>query len=425
MMKSAENVQSLVDHLFRHQAGQMIARLTRIFGPQHLDLAEEVVQDALVQALRQWPFRGIPSHPTAWLIEAAKNKALDRLRRDAHLRELEPELCRWAQSRTPSKIAPDDGIADDELRLIFMCCHDALPRETRVALTLKTLSGFGVAEIARAFLTPEPTIAQRLVRAKRKIQEENLPFAVPTLAELPSRLDAVMEVLYLMFNEGYAAHQGENLVRSDLVQEAIRLTLLLLRLPTTCLPQVHALLALMLFQAARLATRVDSAGDLLLLADQDRTQWDRAMIQRGFVHLQAAASGDALTMYHLQAGIASCHAMAPTWEATDWRAILTYYDLLLAVHPSPVAHLNRAVALAQLDGPEAGLRALDELGDPPALRSYYYLHATRGTLLQRAGALDDAIASYQRALDLTESDPVRRFLQQRIQSCEASRARNR
>ena len=413
LQNAARDVQTLVDHLFRHQSGQMIAALTRIFGPRHLELAEEVVQDALVKALRQWPFRGVPANPTAWLIQAAKNRALDHLRRDANLKSKEAELRQWMDQRA-APAPEDDAFPDDELRLIFMCCHDALPRDTRVALTLKTLGGFGVAEIARAFLTPEATIAQRLVRAKRKIQEDDLPFDVPPVAPLRERLDAVLEVLYLMFNEGYAAFQGENLVREDLVHEAMRLTGFLLRLPTTCLPQAHALMALMLFQAARLATRVDAEGGLLLLADQDRSRWDQHMIQLGFVHLRQAGQGDVLTMYHLQAGIASCHAMAPTWEATNWRVILTYYDLLLSVHPNPVAILNRAVAIAQLNGPAAGLREIDAVKEHPQLQAYYLLAATRGELLRQAGDMEQAETCIREALSLAQSEPVRRFLREKL-----------
>lgn len=392
----------------------MIAALTRIFGARHLELAEEVVQDALAQALRQWPFRGVPANPSAWLVQTAKNRALDHLRRDAVLRARESDLRRWAESRAGAPIEPDDPFADDELRLIFMCCRDTFPRETRVALTLQTLGGFGVAEIARAFLTSEPTIAQRLVRAKRKIQEDGLPFVVPSLEELPGRLDAVLEVLYLMFNEGYAASRGESLVRNDLMHEAMRLMQFLLRLPTTCLPQAHALSALMLFQAARSATRVDAEGELLLLPDQDRRRWDQAMIQQGFLHLKEAGQGDALTMYHLQAGIASCHAMAPTWKATNWHAIVRYYDLLLSVHPSPVAALNRAVALAQVEGPEAGLRAIDVIKDHPQLQAYYLLPATRGELLRQAGNDVEAAACIRQALAFARAEPVRRFLMQKL-----------
>ncbi len=418
---TAEAVHQLVEHLFRHRAGQMVATLTRIFGPAHLDLAEDVVQEALVKALRQWPFHGVPDHPAAWLVQVAKNRALDALRRDAALREKEAELRRWAE-QTPANdaVADVDEIRDDQLRLMFMCCHEALPREARIALTLKTLGGFGVAEIARAFLVAEPAVAQRLVRAKRKIQEDKIPFTVPSgAADLPRRLDSVLEVLYLMFNEGYSAHQGENLVRRELVQEAMRLTGLLLEQAATRCPRVHALFALMLFQAARVPARVDEAGDLLLLADQDRSLWDRAMIQRGFAHLRQGGRGDELTEYHLQAGIASCHAMAESWQTTDWRQILSYYDMLLAISPSPVVCLNRAVAVAEVDGPLAGLDALGAIQNHPQLQSYYLLPATRGEFHRQAGDCRAAAACFRQALSLACSEPERRFLQAKLRSCAA------
>lgn len=407
----------LVDHLFRHRAGQMVATLTRIFGPARLELAEDVVQEALLKALRVWPFQGVPENPTAWLIQVAKNRALDHLRRDASLREKETELRRWAEQAPQAAEADDEPFADDQLRLMFKCCQEALPRESRVALTLKTLGGFGVAEIARAFLTAETTIAQRLVRAKHKLREDNLPLRLPRPEELPRRLDSVLEVLYLLFNEGYAAHQGENLLRQELVHEGLRLTGLLLRQPASALPRVHALYALMLFQAARLPARVDRDGNLLLLADQDRTLWDRAMIQRGFHHLRLAGGGDEVTEYHVQAGIASCHALAPNWDATDWSQILLYYDLLRALNPSPVVLLNRAVAVAQVHGAEEALREVDKVERHPQLDSYYLLPATRGELLRRLGDLPRAAECFQRAVELAGSEPERRFLLEKCRAC--------
>jgi RNA polymerase sigma-70 factor (ECF subfamily) len=410
-------VQELVEHLFRHRAGQMLATLTRIFGPRHLDLAEDVVQEALMQALRQWPFRGVPDNPSAWLVQVAKNRALDRLRREESLREKEAELRRWAATTAPL-VELDEGFADDQLRMMFMCCHDALSCDARVALTLKTIGGFDVAEIARAFLAPEGTIAQRLVRAKRKLQEDDQPLAMPTTKELPARLDSVMEVLYLMFNEGYAAHQGEELIRRDLVQESLRLAALLLRHPPTALPKVHALAALMLFQASRLSARLDEDGNLLLLQDQDRSLWDRGMIQMAFGHLREAGRGNELSEFHLQAGIASCHAMASSWDATDWRQIVRYYDLLWAVCPSPIVALNRAVAVAQIEGAEAGLRLIAPLEADQSLPGYYLLAATRGELLRRLGRCDEARSSFESALDRVTSEPVRRYLLKKLRSLD-------
>ena len=411
-MTPASPVEQLVDHLFRHRAGQMVATLTRVFGPAHLDLAEDVVQEALLAALRKWPFQGIPSNPGGWLIEVARNRAIDALRRLSHLRHKEEELRRWTAPITAAEAAIDEP-DDDQLRMIFMCCNPTLTRESQLALTLKTLGGLSVREIARAFLCDEATIAQRLVRAKAHLRDERVAFAFPEPPELSRRLDVVLAVLYLIFNEGYAAHQGEELIRHELVGEALRLTGLLLTQPRTALPKVHALLALFLFQAARLPARVDPQGNLLLLEDQDRSLWDAPMIQRGFHHLQRAVGGDELTEYHLQAGIASCHARAATSAATDWPAILGWYDLLMRLKPSPVVALNRAVAVAMVHGPDAGLLEVAALADDPALERYYLLPATRAELLRRKGSLQEAAHWFSRAEALAESVPVRRFLRNR------------
>src|SRR5215475_9921304 len=309
----AHALPELLDHLFRHQAGQMIATLTRIFGPLHIDLAEEVVQEALVKALQQWPYRGVPENPRAWLIQVAKNRALDLLRRETSLREKSGEIVRafseqeeFANRRIETERGGESlpELFDDTLGMIFMACHPAIPREGRVALTLKTVGGFGVSEIARAFLAKGPTVAQRLVRAKRLIRDEGVSFDLPDEAEMLARLDSVLEVLYRLFNEGYSAHAGENLVRADLAQEAIRLCSPLVRHRATNRPKCHALLALMMFQAARLPARVGEGGELALLSEQDRSLWDRRMIYLAYKHLEAAAEGDEFTEYHLQAAIA-------------------------------------------------------------------------------------------------------------------------
>src|SRR4051812_24433123 len=324
-------VPRLVDHLFRREAGRMVAALTRVFGAENLALAEDVVQESLVQALRTWPFRGVPENPRGWLMQVAKNRALDLLRRDTSLARKADAIRDWTSS-----LAPDDPQGegmDDQLRMIFICCQPAVPREARVALTLKTVGGFGVPEIARAYLAKEATIAQRLVRGKGKTQETGPPFEVPPPAELPAALDSVLEALYLMFNEGYAASAGEDLVRQDVCAEAIRLARLVAEHPSLDVPKAHALAALLLLQAARNPARVDSEGNLLLLSEQDRSLWDGAKIAAGFHHLDRSARGSELSAYHLEAGLAACH-VAP--GATDWPHILTLYDDLLALKPSPV-----------------------------------------------------------------------------------------
>ncbi|HVG08491.1 MAG TPA: sigma-70 family RNA polymerase sigma factor [Thermoanaerobaculia bacterium] len=396
-----DNVPHLVDHLFRREAGRMVAGLTRIFGPAHLGLAEDVVQEALLQALRIWPFRGVPDNPTGWLIQVAKNRALDALRRNASLAAKGEDIRAWAAALTGPE--PETEM-DDQLRLIFICCQSAVPPEARVALTLKTVGGFGVPEIARAFLAKEATVAQRLVRAKHRLQQVKPPFELPR--DLPSALDSVLEVLYAMFNEGYSTHRGEELVRRDICLEAIRLARLVAGHPALDTPKAHALAALLHLQGARLASRVDAEGNLLLLSEQDRSAWDRGMIAAGFRHLDRSARGDELSVYHLEAGIAAAHNAGET----DWPEILRLYDLLLAAKPSPVVALNRAVALAMVEGPEAGLAALA----PIRLDDYYLLPATEGELHARAGHPHEAAEAFYRALEMTCPEPVRRRLAERM-----------
>jgi predicted RNA polymerase sigma factor len=387
-------VRESVDHLFRHRAGQMVAVLARQLGLGHLDLIEE-----------------------------AKNRALDRLRRDSSWRGKRQVL----ERSTPTAVGPDDDsgfggeLTDDQLRMIFACCHPAVPGEARVALTLKTVGGFSVSEIARAFLSREAAVAQRLVRAKERLKQRGVRLEMPPPERLAARLDSVLEVLYLIFNEGYSAHQGEDLVRADLCREAIRLSELLAGNPLTGVPRASALAALFCFQAARLPARADAAGDLLLLADQDRSSWDRRLLARALEHLRRSARGDELSAYHLEAEIASCHGLAPSWEATDWGRILSCYEALLERRPSPVVRLNRAIAVAQLRGPEAGLAELAVLAGVRALRRYYPLYATRGELLRRLGRGPEAAGCYREALGLTSSEPVRRFLRKRLASIEAER----
>lgn len=425
----ARDLQGLVDHLFRREAGRMVASLTRSFGPGRLDLAEEVVQEALVQALKRWPFAGVPRNPRAWLYRVAKNLAVDRLRRDATFRGKEAEI---REVLAPAEEAGEPAaeevffageITDDQLRLIFLCCHPEIPRDARVALTLKTVMGFGVGEIARAFLAREATVAQRLVRAQRRIRERRIPFEVPGPAELPGRVEAVLEVLYLVFNEGYGAHRGGDLVRADLCAEALRLAARLAALESAAAPAIHALSALLCFQASRLPARLDGDGNLVLLADQDRSLWDGSLIRRGFAHFERAAAGDELTTYHLEAAIAAHHATVASDGETDWRAIVGLYDELLALNPSPVVALNRAVAVARLSGPAAGLAVLAEIEDHPALRGYYLLPATRADLLARSGDSEAAAEGYRQALECPCSEPERRFLRRRLDSLPTPAAR--
>jgi RNA polymerase sigma-70 factor (ECF subfamily) len=419
-MDGEPGVQELVEHLFRHQAGQMLASLTHVFGLENLDLAEEVVQEVLLQALRHWPYQGVPDDPRAWLMRAACNKALDLLRRQAALRRKAPELAERLRERQEQEVDADPPdaaeLADEQLAMIFVCCEPALPAEVRVALTLKAVSGFSVPEIARAFLCEEAAIAQRLTRARRRIREAGVRLALPSPVEIPSRLDSVLQVLYLLFNEGYGAHTGENLVREDLCGEAIRLAQLLASRPDTALPKVHALLALFYLQAARLEARVDGEGNLLLLAEQERSQWDHALLALGVAQLELAADGDELSEFHLQAGIAALHATGGSVAETNWPQLVALYDQLLAMAPSPVVALNRAVAQSMVEGPENALASLDGLSADSALKHYHLLPAVRADFLRRLGRNDEAAACYREALTYPCTEPERRFLLQRIHS---------
>jgi RNA polymerase sigma-70 factor (ECF subfamily) len=413
------NFAGVVDHLFRHQSGRMIATLTRIFGPRRLDLAEEVVQDALIKALELWPFQGVPNNPAAWLVQVAKNRALDAIRREVSLSEKLPDLSRAFPDQTPPQEITG-GFDDDQLAMMFLCCHPKLAHETRLALTLKTVAGFSVREIARAFLAEDATIAQRLVRGKRQIREEQIEFEMPDAAELLSRLDSVLESLYLLFNEGYSAHEGESLLRADLCDEAIRLTRMVASHPATDVPKSHALLALLLLQASRLPARVNAEGDLFLMRDQDRSLWDRGLIAEGLVHIDCSAKGSDLTVYHLQAGIAADHAVAPTYAGTNWEDITDLYDQLYALDPSPVIALNRAIALSRWKGPEAGIGAIALIESNPSLSRYHFLPATLGELWSELGDKKRASAYYRSALMHVCTEPERRLLQKRLAACETT-----
>ncbi|HJT17637.1 MAG TPA: DUF6596 domain-containing protein [Thermoanaerobaculia bacterium] len=408
------DVNAVVDHLFRHSAGQMVATLTRIFGPEHLPLAEEVVQEALIAALGQWSFHGVPDNPAAWLFRVARNKALDQVRRQKNFERKEADI-RAALTR-----AQIDESTDDMLAMMFMCCHPSIPEESRIALTLRTAGGFSVDEIARAFLAQNSAIAQRIVRAKKLIRDTPIALDMPSQSEMPRRVASLLKVLYLMFNEGHAAHEGDALVRADLCEEAIRLGSLLAEHPATNLPAVHALLALMLLQAARLPARVDASGEIALLEDQDRSRWDHAMIARGMRHFEASAAGDELTTYHVEAAIAACHATSPSFEETNGREMISLYDDLFELNPSPVVALNRAVAIAMCHGPQAGIAAIESIAGRESLRDYPLLYATLGELWLRSGDRDRAAAEFSRALELPSSMPEKRFLLRKLEACRMS-----
>jgi len=410
------SVSQLVDHLFRHKAGQMVSALTRLFGVDNLELVEDIVQDTLLKALQQWPYSGIPDNPGGWLWQAAKNRALDVLRHEAGFQKMfegQIDLIEAEQFPAPEE-ASADPFGNDLLNMMFIGCHPVLSREVQVALVLKTVSGFSVAEIARAFLVSEATIAQRLVRAKNKLRDEGVRFEFPPDSELIERLDSVLEVLYLLFNEGYDAHAGESLVRQDLCLEAIYLCRLVAAHPIGQHPRVHALLALMLLQASRLKARTDTEGNIILLAEQDRSLWDQEMIHAGIYHLGLSAEGDELSEYHLQAGIAAKHAIAESYESTDWIGILNDYEILLEVAPTPIVLLNYAVANAMVHGPQAGLDELSKLKSHAALRKYHLLPATFGELHERNGNYQQAAQSYREAILLASNEAEQRFLQKKL-----------
>jgi RNA polymerase sigma-70 factor (ECF subfamily) len=411
-------VQARVAEAFRFEHGRVVASVLRIV--RDIDLAEEIVQEAFAQALDHWPAGGVPDRPGAWLLTTARRRALDHLRRarraGARADAFAYEALLGAMDEGPDVKDPEE-IPDDRLRLIFTCCHPGLPADSRVALTLRLVGGLSTVEIARAFLVPEPTIAQRLVRAKRTIRDRGLPYEVPEGEELSARLPAVLAVVYLIFNEGYAAHTGDTLVRHELCEEAIRLGRMLAEL-MPLEPEVLGLLALMELQASRAATRTDADGNLILLAHQDRARWDQARIARGLVALECAGPMERAGPYQLQAAIAACHARAISWGATDWLGIVALYQALADIAPSPVVELNRAVAIGLAQGPAAGLAALDAV-DASALRGYHLLPAARADFLRRLERWTEAAAEYRRALGLADNAREQKFLAARLAACEA------
>jgi RNA polymerase sigma-70 factor, ECF subfamily len=408
-----------IEAVWRIESARLVAGLARMV--QDVGLAEDLAQDALVAALEKWPATGVPDNPGAWLMATAKNRAIDRMRRETNFQSKQEEIARetgalFAMERSDFEAAADEEIGDDLLALIFTCCHPLLSREARVALTLRLLGGLTTAEIARAFLVGEATIAQRLVRAKRALREAKVPFEVPRGAELDERLPSVLEVIYLVFNEGYAASAGEEWVRRDLCEEALRLGRILAELVPDE-PEAHGLVALLEIQASRLGARLGPEGKPVLLLDQDRGRWDPLLIVRGLRELERAeALARPLGPYGLQAAIAACHARAIRAEETDWVKIAALYEALAQLQPSPIVELNRAVAVGMAFGPDAGLALLDEIADEKALANYHLLPSVRGDLLEKAGRTDKAASQFKRAAELTENAQEQQLLLSRAKA---------
>lgn len=418
-MSAPQPVAPLVEHFFRHEAGRLVSVLTRIFGWRHFDLVEDMVQATLADALQSWRVR-VPDNPSAWVHRVAKNKILDALRRDKIGQRV---LSEWAaahptQDEGIDRLFLDSEIEDSQLRMMFACCHPYLARENQLALTLKALCGFGNSEIARALLLGEETVKKRLQRATHDLIEQQIALDPPASGELATRLDSVHQVLYLLFNEGYSSTSGETAIRADLCEEAARLCHLLCSHPRCCTPPTRALMALMLFHAARLEARLDDRGCILLMEEQDRSRWDHRLIQRAHEFLVQSAEGTLVSPFHLEAAIAYRHCTAESYADTDWPAILRLYDALLAIHRSPVYLLNRAIVVAQIEGPQAGIAALEEAREDAALRRYHWFDATLGELYRRAGDVDSARRCLKSAREKTRSSFDRELIDRCLAKCE-------
>ena len=412
-----QQVNNLIAHLFRHEAGKMGAVLTRLLGFNSLELAEDIVQDTLLQAMSTWKFKGIPENPPAWLYTVAKRKAIDAIRQqkihEQHHSEISLALkSEWTLAPTVKQLFLSNEIEDSQLRMIFACCHPSIPYESQLALTLKTLCGLSIAEIANSFLTNTETITKRLYRAREKIREENITLEAPIPANLPGRLDAVLHSLYLLFNEGYNSSHPDQLIRHDLCEEAIRLCLLLVNNPVTTVSKANALLALMCFQASRAEARINTDGSIILLKDQDRSRWNQPLIEKGKYYLEKSAEGDAFSEYHIEAAIAGSHARAKSFAEMDWEQIYRLYSVLATIKPGPIVELNKAIALGFANSPVAGLAALQKIKD---LQDHYLYHAAIGDFHAALGNVEQARISYETALKLTPSNVEKKLLKSKME----------
>lgn len=415
----------LTDHLFRHQAGRMVAVLTRLFGVHNLALAEDVVQDAFCRALEVWAFRGVPENPSAWLMAAAKNRALDVLRRERTIRTYEPELTRflgseWTLAPVVQEMFTETSIKDEQLRMMFSCCHPRLPEEAQVMLILHILCGFGVDEVASAFVTTYTAVEKRIPRAKKVLAGSKRLFDTEAPSDFATRLPAVQRALYLLFNEGYHGASAEFAVRAELCEEAMRLAALLLGHPLGATPATYALSALMCLNKARLPARLDASGKLNSLLDQDRSLWDQKLVNEGLQLLDLSANGSELSEYHVEAGIAAVHASAPSVQSTNWEEIVSLYNTLMTIRPTPIVALNRAIAIGQLDGPKCGLEALRRIADAERLAKYPFYEAAFGEFELKIGRAQFARQHFSAALSLSRNPQERHFFSQRVEACGAS-----
>lgn len=415
-----QQVNQLVDHLFRHEAGKMAAVLTRLLGFQSLEIAEDIVQDTLLKAMTTWKYKGIPDNPSAWLHTVAKRKAIDAIRKhrlhEQHHAEIGYALkSEWTLSPTVSSFFRENEIEDSQLRMIFACCHPSIPYESQIALTLKTLCGLSVLEIANSFLTNEDTIVKRLYRAREKIREQKISLEAPVPTAMPGRMDAVLDTLYLLFNEGYNSSHPDVLIRHELCVEAMRLCHLLVQNSITSVPKARALLALMCFQASREDARLAEDGSIILLQDQDRTKWNTALIEKGKLYLEQSAEEDVFTEYHIEAAIAGCHAAANTFEDTSWSSIVELYTMLLDMKPGPIVEMNRAIALGRHDTAAAGLDALERIN---GLEKNHLYHAAKGDFYLSLNEKQNAHQCYQLATEFTTSKTERELLNQKMKRCK-------
>jgi RNA polymerase sigma factor (sigma-70 family) len=422
-MSEIDSVNQLVSNLFRHQSGKLVAVLTRIFGSENLALAEDVVQDSLIEALKQWTYKGVPENPNAWLFTVARNKAINIINREKHKRKYSSDVAHFLQSEWTAEpalnhIFSENEILDDQLRMMFTCCHPAISTDSQVALTLKTLCGFSMPEIAKAFLTTEENINKRLVRARQKIREDRIPFEVPEGKALEERLDAVLETVYLLFNEGYSASKGSELIRYELCEEAIRLCEIIASHATVQnKSNVYAVLSLMYLNASRFKSRTDQDGNIFTMAEQDRSLWDRGLMQKGFYYLERSTENKTLSIYHVLAAISAYHCSAPGFESTDWKSILSLYDQLVQLDSSPVILLNRAIAVSKVRGPLQGLKELEKIENTPALAAYHLFYSTRAELHIQMNEFEKAAACLRTAIDLSPLQAERELLGKKLEWC--------